>query len=224
VESSALWTRLPRDNITRGETEFLSCMLSRREVTMAEANITQRRVGELMRGVFKILLDHAEGLPAKEILERMKQDVPPTDFEKSDYPNKPGVQRFGKMIRFATIAPVKAGRLIKEKGKWYLTEEGKKAFRDYPDPTDFRQESRPPVGSIAVSPDGKLLMVGTPPGLKTFDILRNSELKDEDKCAEVGLETVPSAIAVTTDMAVYAQLATRFFVTDIGALSCKTRP
>jgi restriction system protein len=109
---------------------------------MTDANVTPKRVGELQRGVFTILLDQPEGLPAKGILERMKQIVPPTDFEKSDYPNNPGVQRFGKMIRFATIATVKAGWLIKEKGKWYLTEEGKKAYRNYLDPTDFRQESR----------------------------------------------------------------------------------
>jgi restriction system protein len=44
------------------------------------------------------------------------------------------------MIRFVTIAPVKAGWLIKEKGKWYLTDEGKKAYTKYPDPEEFRRE------------------------------------------------------------------------------------
>lgn len=92
------------------------------------AEVTQKRIGELQRGVFKILVDHPEGLPAKEILQRMEQVVPPTDFEKSDYTNSPGTQRFGKMIRFATIAPVKAGWMIKDKGKWYLTEEGEKGL------------------------------------------------------------------------------------------------
>ncbi len=29
------------------------------------SNISRRRIGELERGVFKILLDHSEGLPAK---------------------------------------------------------------------------------------------------------------------------------------------------------------
>lgn len=105
------------------------------------SNISRRRVGELQRGVFKILLDHPEGLPAKEILSRMPQVVPPTDFEKSDYPKHPGIQRYGKMIRFATIGPVKAGWLIKEKGKWYLTEEGRKAYAKYGDPAEFRGES-----------------------------------------------------------------------------------
>jgi len=49
------------------------------------AEVTRRRVGELQRGVFKILLDHAEGLPAKEIINRMERVVPPTEFERSDY-------------------------------------------------------------------------------------------------------------------------------------------
>ena len=102
--------------------------------------VTRRRVGELQRGVFKILLDHPEGLPAKDVISRMGQVVPPTTFEKSDYPNHPGAQRFGRMIRFATIAPVKAGWLIKQKGKWYLTDEGKKAYFKYQDPEEFRRE------------------------------------------------------------------------------------
>jgi restriction system protein len=105
------------------------------------AEITRKRVGELQRGVFKILRDHPEGLPAKEIIKRMEQVVPPTDFEKSDYPNNPGVQRFGRMVRFATIGPVKAGWMIKDKGKWNLTKEGEQAFQKYQDPVQFRHES-----------------------------------------------------------------------------------
>lgn len=105
------------------------------------AEITRQRVGELQRGVFKILLDQPEGLPAKEVLKRMEHVVPPSEFEKSDYPNKPGVRRFPRMVRFATIGPVKAGWIIKDKGKWYLTEEGKRAYSKYQDPEDFRRES-----------------------------------------------------------------------------------
>lgn len=105
------------------------------------SDISRQRVGELQRGVFRILLDHPDGLPAKEIIGRMKQAVPPTDFEKSDYPKHPGTQRFGKIIRFSTIAPVKAGWLIKEKGRWYLTEEGRTAYSRFQDPGEFRRES-----------------------------------------------------------------------------------
>jgi restriction system protein len=106
------------------------------------SSTSQVRVGQLQRGVFKLLLDQPEGLPAKEIISGMVQVVPPTDFEKSDYPKHPGIQRFGKMIRFATIAPVKAGWLVKEKGKWYLTEEGKSAYARYQDPEEFNREAR----------------------------------------------------------------------------------
>src|ERR1022692_1241989 len=106
------------------------------------SSTSQVRVGQLQRGVFKLLLDQPEGLPAKEIISGMVQVVPATDFEKSDYPKHPGIQRFGKMIRFATIAPVKAGWMVKEKGKWYLTEEGKSAYARYQDPEEFNREAR----------------------------------------------------------------------------------
>jgi restriction system protein len=105
------------------------------------SNMSRLRIGELQRGVFKILLEQPEGLAAKEIIKRMEQVVPPTEFEKADYPKHPGIQRFGKIIRFATIGPVKAGWLIKEKGRWYLTEEGKKAYFKFEDPEAFRRES-----------------------------------------------------------------------------------
>ncbi len=61
------------------------------------AEITRKRVGELQRGVFKILLDSSDGLPAKDVLRRLEQVVPPTEFEKSDYPKHPGIRRFEKM-------------------------------------------------------------------------------------------------------------------------------
>jgi len=103
--------------------------------------VTKTRVGELQRGAFKVLLDSSDGVPAREVIERMKEFVTPTEFEKNDYPNNPGVQRFGKMVRFATITPVKAGWMLKDKGKWYLTEEGKQAYKKYRTPLEFAQES-----------------------------------------------------------------------------------
>jgi restriction system protein len=105
------------------------------------AEITRRRVGELERGVFKILLDHPDGLPAKELLERLESIVPPTEFEKSEYPKRPGVRRFEKIVRFATIAPVKAGWLIKSKGRWIATDEGRKAYERIQDPEKFEREA-----------------------------------------------------------------------------------
>jgi restriction system protein len=103
--------------------------------------LLQNELGKLERGVFKILLNEPQGLPAHEVLLKMEDVVPPTPFEKSDYPNRPGLRRFEKMVRFATIGPVKAGWLVKDKGRWYLTEEGKKGYATFTDPEAFRRET-----------------------------------------------------------------------------------
>lgn len=100
------------------------------------ADITVRRTGELVRGVFQILLQHPEGLPAKEVITRLRELVPPTPFEASEYPGSPGVVRYDKIIRFYTINCVKAGWLVKD-GAWTLTEAGIDAFTRLKDPEEF---------------------------------------------------------------------------------------
>jgi hypothetical protein len=45
------------------------------------------------------------------------------------------------MIRFATIAPVKAAWMIKDGGEWFVSAEGKSMF-EISGPEEFRQESR----------------------------------------------------------------------------------
>lgn len=106
------------------------------------AEITVRRRGELTRGVFGVLLDHPEGLAAKEVLARLRETVPPTPFEASEYSNLPGVERYGKIVRFGTIAPVKAGWLVKSRGIWTLTEAGIEAYNRITDPEEFTQALR----------------------------------------------------------------------------------
>jgi len=105
------------------------------------ADITPRRKGELVRGVFQILLTQQDGLPAKDVLKRIEQVVPPNPFEDSDYPNRPGVRRYERIIRFSTIPAVKAEWLIKDKGQWTLTEDGRRAFEKFTDPEQFLRES-----------------------------------------------------------------------------------
>jgi restriction system protein len=107
---------------------------------MAES--TARRQGELERGVFRILLEHPEGLQAKEVLRRLEELVPPTDFENSRYPKNRSQRRFEKIVRFGTIGPTKAGWLLKDKGTWSLTAEGREAFEHYSDPEQFMREAR----------------------------------------------------------------------------------
>jgi restriction system protein len=104
------------------------------------AEITKRRSGELVRGVFQILLDHPDGLPAKEVLRRLEQLVPPTEFEGSFYPKHPNIRRYEKIVRFSTIGAVKAGWLIKNKGTWLLSDEGRRAHASLLDPEAFMRE------------------------------------------------------------------------------------
>lgn len=106
------------------------------------AEVTVRRRGELARGVLGVLLGHPDGLPAREVLVRLREAVPPTPFEASEYPNLPGVERYGRIVRFATIAPVKAGWLVKNKGVWTLTEAGIEAHARITDPEEFTQALR----------------------------------------------------------------------------------
>jgi restriction system protein len=103
--------------------------------------ITKRRSGELVRGVFQILSQQPEGLPAKDLLSRLEKLVPPTEFENGTYPNRPGVRRYEKIVRFATIGAVKAGWLIKNKGTWSLTDEGRSAFQNLKHPETLMRET-----------------------------------------------------------------------------------
>jgi len=105
------------------------------------AEITRRRSGEMVRGVFKLLSAHPEGLPAKSVLEKLTEIVSPTEFEKTTYPRRPDVRRYEKIVRFSTIGPVKAGWLVKDKGLWTLTDAGRNAYEQFPDPEQFMREA-----------------------------------------------------------------------------------
>lgn len=39
-----------------------------------------------MRGVFEVLMDKADGLPAAQVLKTVEQLVPPSEFERETYP------------------------------------------------------------------------------------------------------------------------------------------
>lgn len=106
------------------------------------AEITLKRMGELVRKVIEVLKEHPEGLPAKEVLKQVEGRIALTAFEQSMYPNNPTVRRFEKIVRFATIGPVKAGWIIKSKGTWSVTDHGLKAFGEFKDPEKLFAESR----------------------------------------------------------------------------------
>lgn len=94
-----------------------------------------------MRTAFAILLDKPEGMQVRDLIKEVEGRLELTDFEQADYPSTPGVRRFDKMIRFFTIPAVKAGWLIKSKGDWILTDDGRAAYERQTDPAAFMRES-----------------------------------------------------------------------------------
>lgn len=105
------------------------------------ADITRRRTGEFLRSVFDLLMDKPDGLPAKEVLEHIAKTMPLTEYESGFYASTPNSPRFEKIIRFATIDLVKAGWLVKSKGRWFVTDEGRKAYQKFKDPESFYREA-----------------------------------------------------------------------------------
>jgi restriction system protein len=105
------------------------------------ADITRRRSGEFLRCVLKQLWDKPEGLQAKDILEAIPKSITLTEFEKGFYPSTPNSPRYQKIIRFGTIGLVHAGWMVKSKGRWFITEEGRQAFNKFKDPEEFCRES-----------------------------------------------------------------------------------
>ena len=65
----------------------------------------------------------------------------PTPFEQTTYPTRPDTRRYEKIVRFATIGPVKAGWLMKDRGRWSLTDEGRSIFKRFSDLEQFTKEA-----------------------------------------------------------------------------------
>lgn len=103
------------------------------------ANITYRRTGELLRKLFEILIPQQDGLKAGVAIEFLSNQVKLTEYETGEYES--GGRRLDKIVRFATLDCSKAGWLIKHKGKWTITDEGKQAYQKYKDPENFYRQA-----------------------------------------------------------------------------------
>lgn len=99
------------------------------------AEITRRRTGELLRELFNILMTQPGGLQASAALHALAERVTLTPYEADTYES--GGRRFEKIVRFATVDCVKAGWLVKDKGTWTITDEGRQAHAELTDPEAF---------------------------------------------------------------------------------------
>ena len=99
------------------------------------ADVTIQRSGQLMAELFKLLLEHPEGMQAQSALAELANRVTLTPYEAGSYLS--GGRRFEKIVRFGTVDCVKAGWLTKSKGRWTVTEEGAEALKKAKDPEAF---------------------------------------------------------------------------------------
>lgn len=99
------------------------------------AEVTRKRTGEHLRVLFQILMEHPDGMRARDALAELASRVTLTPYEAGSY--AAGGRRFEKIIRFSTIDCVRAGWLQKQTGRWSITEEGQEAYRAYPDAEQF---------------------------------------------------------------------------------------
>ncbi len=97
--------------------------------------VTRRRVGELIRGLFEILIQHPEGMQARDAIDQLARRVTLTEHEQGSYDS--GTRRFDKIVRFGTVDCVKAGWLQKSKGRWIVTDAGRDALKTYPNADAF---------------------------------------------------------------------------------------
>jgi restriction system protein len=102
---------------------------------------TRMRQGQIIKTVLAVLNENPEGLQVQEVIAATESRLDLSDYEKSFYPSHPGVKRFDKIVRFTTIGPVKAGWLIKSKGIWTITSEGRAALASFQDPSDLMSEN-----------------------------------------------------------------------------------
>lgn len=103
---------------------------------------TIQRLGELQKTVLEVLRDNPDGIPAREAIAEAAKRVELNDEELDHYASSPGVRKFDKIVRFATIRSVKAGWMLKEKGGWSITHEGLEALTAHPDSLDLYREAQ----------------------------------------------------------------------------------
>ena len=103
-------------------------------------DIAPQRVGEFLRIVFLRLWQERAGLPVGETLAHIPQATRLTDYELESIPPT-HTPRYESTVRLATMPFERAGWLLKEKGRWYLTDEGKRACKNFTNAEAFYLES-----------------------------------------------------------------------------------
>ena len=105
------------------------------------SSVSLSRVSELIRCVIELLWNRQDGLSGRELLSYITDLVKLTENELGVSPST-NTPRYEKIIRLATAPFVKIGWLVKtDKGRWYLTDEGRNACRRFTHPEELYREA-----------------------------------------------------------------------------------
>lgn len=103
--------------------------------------LTIERASELLRYVFEILWDKPDGLTANEVISLVPRVMHLTEYE-LEYSPKFNSPRYEKIVRITTIPLAYTGWLLKnDKGRWYITEAGYQACKQFVNVHEFYQEA-----------------------------------------------------------------------------------
>src|SRR4051812_20387695 len=77
---------------------------------------------------FKILKENGGEMRGKDVIEKLRNTLTFDEYEKHRF-EKTGYIRWESILHFYTIDCMKAGFMRKQKGIWYITDEGEKAIK-----------------------------------------------------------------------------------------------
>ena len=100
------------------------------------AEITLQRTAEYLRVVIDVLWAKPDGLPAGEVLTRVRTSVHMLGNE-LDYLPSTNIPHYEQFTRLAVNALVEAGWFIKDRERWYLTDDGKAACKTFRNSEEF---------------------------------------------------------------------------------------
>ncbi len=89
---------------------------------------SQKIAEKTIYATFIILKEAGGEMRGKDVVDKIRGDVEFDDYEKHRY-EKTGYIRWESILHFYTIDCMKAGFLRKNKGVWFLTEEGEDAIK-----------------------------------------------------------------------------------------------
>lgn len=92
-----------------------------------QQSLSKQTASKTIFAAFEILKAAGGQLPGREVINKVREKITLTDWEKQIY-EKTGYVRWESIFHFYTIDCIKAGYLRKNKGVWYLTNEGDKAI------------------------------------------------------------------------------------------------